>query len=168
MGWLFGKKNVSTMVPPPAPRPFDEKALRFPSGIISQRRVIESDNLKAIAGFDKPIAFPEDDEEKLSAPQVQQRPVPPVATTKSMMPSVQPVPEAAPESMAPCYVKVSVYQRLLGEIEMMKADLNQLQHTQKTLETSEYNEEHNFEKLRKAVKHLHDRLLRVDTVLFKA
>ncbi|MEK6845160.1 MAG: hypothetical protein AABY26_00255 [Nanoarchaeota archaeon] len=49
----------------------------------------------------------------------------------------------------------------------MKSELNQLKDINTKLETSEYNEEHNFDKLKKAMKNIHDRLLSVDKTLFK-
>ena len=48
----------------------------------------------------------------------------------------------------------------------MKKELQHLDHTGKHLDSSEYNEEHNFERLRRAMKLIHDRLLHVDKRIF--
>ena len=49
----------------------------------------------------------------------------------------------------------------------IKAKLNEMTEISKALEVSEYNEETDFTKLRRAVKGLHDRLLVVDKTIFK-
>ena len=67
------------------------------------------------------------------------------------------------------YVKVDVYQRMLSELDDLRRKLAGLGETSKSLQVSEYNEEHNFNKLRKNLcKSLHDNLLHADKTLFKA
>ncbi len=68
----------------------------------------------------------------------------------------------------PLFVKVDVYQHILGELDSMKIDLDALSGISKSLETSEYNEEDNFAKLKRTVRAIHDRLLQVDKTLFKS
>ncbi len=148
MGWLFGKRKVET--------PFDENALQFPTSFPPQKRVIGPEALKEAAGFNR-SAFPEEHEtaQTLTAPPI-----------RTVSPTAPPQPEA-PQEEGMLYVKVDVYQRVLGELEEVKSNIIHLQQTQKRLESSEYNEENNFTRLRRAVKGLHDRLLQVDKILFK-
>ncbi|HLD79185.1 MAG TPA: hypothetical protein VJA18_01360 [Candidatus Nanoarchaeia archaeon] len=159
MGWLFGRKKAVPKVPFPEGKPYDEKALRFPTSS-SQDRIIEPESVKAAVGFDKPVAFPEEEpmmEDQLPAP-----PIFPFSRTSRPMPT----PEFMPRQEL--YVKVDVYQRMLGELDELKKKLWELSETSKSLEVSEYNEEANFNKLRKSMKSLHDSLLHADKTLFKA
>jgi hypothetical protein len=148
LGWLFGKKKVLPKVPLPEGQPFDERTFQF-SKRFEGETVIEPENLQAAAGFNQPFNFPES------------RPRSPGMTS---MPTA---PLAPAQSSEPVYIKVDAYQRILGEIEELKTDLTKLQEAQRKLESSEYNEENHFEKLKKAMKQAHDRLLTVDKTLFK-
>ena len=65
------------------------------------------------------------------------------------------------------YIKMNVYQRVLGELEGLKTNLNKIKTYHKQLQTTEYNEEASFEKLRRSAKTIHDRLLYADKILFK-
>src|SRR3989344_484924 len=79
--------------------------------------------------------------------------------------------EAAPsftQKSEPLFVKMEVYQRILGEMDDLKLILSKLGEINRHLESSEYNEENNFEKLRREVKLIHDRLLQIDKILFKS
>ncbi len=148
MGWFFGSKKPK--VPLPMGRPFDEKALRFPSAPVADR-VIEPEQVKLAAGLQMP-------------------PLPMSGTVRApaMPPQpVAPAPAPAYQPSGPLFIKVNVYQRILGELENLKAELAQLDHHNRALESSEYNEEHNFERLKSAVKVMHDRLLDVDKKIFK-
>ncbi len=145
MGWLFGKRKIDLS--------FDEKALQFPTSFPPQKRIIEPEALKEAVGFNRSAFSEEHIEVKTPTPQMK-------------MPAAVPQSEVPPEESM-LYVKVDVYQRILGELDEIKANLTGLQHIQKRLETSEYNEETNFTRLRRAVKGLHDRLLQADKVLFK-
>ena len=72
MGWLFGRKKAVPKVPFPEGKPYDEKALRFPTSS-SRDRIIEPESVKAAVGFDKPVAFPEEEpmmEDQLPAPPI--------------------------------------------------------------------------------------------------
>lgn len=71
------------------------------------------------------------------------------------------------EELGPLYVKKDVYQRLLGEMDLLKRNLSELDDANKKLHDSEYNEEDDFEKLKRTMKLIHDRLLEVDKTLFK-
>lgn len=169
MGWLFGRKKAVPKVPFPEGKPFDEKALRFPAPSSSER-VIEPEKVKEAVGFAKPTAFPEEEE---MAPE--EMPVPsyfPFLGSKKR-PATMPSPfESAPtfelSSRQELYVKIEVYQKMLGEMDELRKRLLELGEANKRLETSEYNEEHNFNKLRKFMKSLHDSLLHADKTLFKA
>lgn len=67
----------------------------------------------------------------------------------------------------PVYVKVDVYQRLLGELSSFKKEFANLNQISKKLEQSEYNEENHFNKIKKNIKTLHDRLLQMDKKIFQ-
>ena len=78
-----------------------------------------------------------------------------------------PAPAMVPQPSGPLFVKVGVYQRILGEVDDLKAQVAGLAAANRKLEDSEYNEEHHFEKLKRSVKVMHDRLLQVDKTIYK-
>lgn len=125
----------------------DENALRLP-GRISTDRIIEPDQIKEAAGIDLSSFMPSRFAEKE-----------PLSAEEKMLPGM--------ETDNFVYVKVDVYQRMLGELELIRAKLAELQETNQHLQSSEYNEEHNFVKLRRAVKSMHDRFLLIDKTIFK-
>ncbi len=168
MGWLFGRKKVVPKVPFPQGRPFDEKALQFPS-IDSSDRVIEPDKVKEAVGFSKPMAFPDEDEsmnmpmdEEIELPSAPTPSFPSTSRYKSPTPSSGFMPKHE------LYVKVEVYQRMLGELDELRRGFTDLQQINKNIDESEYNEENNFNKLRRGMKALHDSLLQADKILFKS
>ncbi len=126
----------------------DENALRLP-GRISADRVIEPDQLKAAAGIEASTFFAREMPE--------QKPLPREEITLS--------PEPRAEDFV--YVKIDIYQQVLGELERIKGKMTELQEINKHLESSEYNEENNFVKLRRAMKSMHDRFLLIDKTVFK-
>ncbi len=147
MGWLFGRKKE---MPPVPPRPEEGRALRFP-GSARGERIIEPDEVKAAAGFGKGRdVFAEE----IPAPEPVQK-----LTQKQV---------AARLTAAPVYLKVGAYKKILGEVDSLRSDLLHLQERNTHLQSSEYNEEHHFTKLRRHVKVLHDYLLQVDRTLFKS
>ncbi len=146
MGWLFGRRKKVPLVPFPEGRMMDENALRLP-GRISTDRIIEPDYIKQAAGVEMPPLMP-----------------------RTMAQEPFPTAETIPPGMGPenfVYVKVDVYQRVLGELELIRGKLAELQEIDQHLQSSEYNEEHNFVKLRRAVKSMHDRFLLIDRTIFK-
>jgi len=147
--WLFGKKKVLPKVPLPEGQPFDDRTFQF-SKRYEGETVIEPGNLQAAAGFNQPYSVPE------SSPRAPSMTSTPSATA----------PEAQYQS-EPIYIKVDAYQRILGEIEDLKKNLASLQESHRKVESSEYNKENHFEKLKKSMKQIHDRLLLVDKTLFK-
>ncbi len=140
MGWFFKKKIVPKVPLPPA---MGESALRLPPRFSSER-VIEPEKVKAAAGIPQQIESPSPE---LSLP------VPPTLGGGTI-----------PDSI---YVKIEVYQRILGEVDSLRKQLVLLTEAGKVLETSEYNEEANFTRLRRAMKMLHDDLLKIDKIVFK-
>ncbi|MEK6863093.1 MAG: hypothetical protein AABW53_00130 [Nanoarchaeota archaeon] len=162
MGWLFGRKKAVPKIPFPEGKMIDEKALRFPAPSSSER-IIEPDRVKEAVGFSKPLAFPEEIEvsEKKGVPSPPFFPPP-----RTVKPATFP-PPADFMLRQDLYVKVDVYQRMLGELDDLRRKLAELGETSKSLQASEYNEEHNFNKLRKLMKSLHDNLLHADKTLFK-
>ncbi|MEK6938943.1 MAG: hypothetical protein AABX04_07940 [Nanoarchaeota archaeon] len=149
LGWLFGKKKVLPKVPLPEGLPFDEKTFRF-SKKFGGDTVIEPEDLHAAAGFNQPFNLPE------NAP-------------RALRPGSTPAPTPTETGMSPepVFIKVDAYQRILGEIDEVKSNLIKLQEANRHLESSEYNEENHFERLKKAMKQAHDQLLQVDKTIFK-
>lgn len=146
-------------VPFPQGQGLDEGALSF-TGMPPPEKVITPDHLKMAAGMDEELP----------------RPVFPSFPPEKFPEQVQPGPSrkmSAPEQLLrkqdepPMYLKVEVYQRILGEIDRLRTDFVHLNMTNQHLTNSEYNEENNFTKLRRAVRGMHDRLLQVDKALFK-
>ena len=149
MSWLFGKKKVMPKVP--FPGSLEEGALRFPSAFRSDR-IIEPDVLKEAAGVEEPMEIPEKPKFSLFKKNVE-----------------EPMHEEVnvPHSEGPHYVKLDVYRAMLGELEHLKGQMNHWQTVQEHLQSSEYNEEAKFVKLRRSVRGIHDRMLQMDKILFK-
>ena len=157
MGWLFGKKKVPK-VPFPEGQIVDESALRFPGGFSSER-VIEPEQLQEAAGFraeQRMPVFPGMEE-------TEEAPRKTVSLFKRDTPA-----QTYNNNGEPLFVKMEVYQRILGEMDELKTILSKLGEVNRHLESSEYNEENNFEELRREVKLTHDRLLQIDKILFKS
>ncbi len=167
MGWLFGAKKVPK-VPLPQGYKLDEGALRFPSMSTPQQRVIQPEQVKQAVGFEKPYSFPEDIEEQANDQNDQNMPSYSEQPRESLasMPKMGFTP--ATEKSNPLYVKVEVYQQILGQLDGLKSDLTHLTDSNRQLESSEYNEQNNFDRLRRSVKSMHDRLLQIDKELFNS
>lgn len=148
MGWLFGKKKVP-QVPFPEGQMVDEAALRFIDGSPVER-VIEPEHFKDTGRFGIPrMSFSREE-----TPQKDSNPFPRSVSSGSQS--------------EPLFVKMEVYQRVLGEMDGLKLALSQLGDISRHLESSEYNEENHFDILRREVKLAHDKLLQVDKLLFKS
>ena len=155
MGWMFKKKKVIPKVPLPPGRFMEEGSLKFPNKAPTEK-IIEPEHVKNAAGIKKPL-FPQ-------APQNVEMPLPnPIEAPPNLAPS----PSVSVDMEEPLYVKVEVYQKILGELDNIKVNLSTLNHLTKELEKSEFNEEHNFNKLKGEVKVMHDKLLQADKILFK-
>ncbi len=171
MGWLFRKKKVPN-VPFPEGHFAGEGTLRFPA-LRPEERIIEPSRVKEAVGLQAPSIT----EEVPSIPSLDEtgeeawnQPAP-VSITERMPRSTSvrtPFPMYEKVESEPLFVKVDVYQHILGELDSMKIDLDALSGISKSLETSEYNEEDNFAKLKRTVRAIHDRLLQVDKTLFKS
>ena len=152
MGWLFGKKKVPK-IPFPEEQVVDETAWRFMGGS-SAERVIEPEhtNHAPLFGIPRMPSFSSDRKE---------------VSQKSANPFQR---SFSPPSMSnePLFVKMEVYQRILGEMDSLKLALSKLGDISRHLESSEYNEESHFDILRREVKLAHDKLLQVDKLLFKS
>ena len=164
MGWLFGRKKVVPKVPFPQGRPMDEKALQFPT-MGSSDRVIEPDKVKEAVGFSKPMAFPDEEESMPMDEDLPETPMPNFSSPSKYSSSASVSSGVMPKHEL--YVKVEVYQRMLGELDELRRGFMDLQHLGKNIDESEYNEENNFNKLRRGMKSLHDSLLQADKILFK-
>ena len=128
----------------------DEGSLRLP-GKMSSQRVFEPDQIKEAAGLGRAMTFP--DEEETPDYSVPEAPRPSGKQKLSPLPTkVEP---------NPLFIKME-------EMDEVKYKIKELSHINKAVETSEYNEEHNFVKLRRAVRGVHDRLLLADKIVFKA
>ncbi len=66
------------------------------------------------------------------------------------------------------FIRIDVYQNIISEIEALNEDLSNLSSIQKKMDTSEYNEEQHFNKLKREIKSLHDNFLQIDKILFKS
>lgn len=154
LGWLFGTKKVQPKIPLPGSRPFDEKTFQF-SKKFGKETLIEPEHLQAAAGFDQPFSFPE---------AIGRAPSRSMRSSFGEQETEPILPRAAKK---PIYLKVDLYEKLLWEVDTLKYDCIKLQQINTHLETSEYNEEHHFETLKKDLKALHDKLQRVDKTLFK-
>ncbi len=161
MGWLFAdKKKVAPRVPFPMGKSLDDKSLRF-SAPTSMEREIQPDRVQEAVGYNQPMNFP-------SAFDQEQTPLPQnVLGRSSPIQNDVPRPVTEAQSSGPMFMKVDVYQLVLNEVDGLKGVLGELQEANRALEKSEYNEEHNFEKLRKTMRGVHDRFLQVDKKLFK-
>ena len=174
MGWLFGRKK-KPKVPFPTGHSVDEGALSFPK-VESRERTIEPDKVKQAVGFDKPIAFPKKMPEIKPVPKEFPSPKaaglqPPPKQTPVSRAQVMPaqVPQATQRPFAhhgPLFVKVDAYQRVLGEIDLLKENLTNLAHYTTKLEQSEFNEDANFVKMKRHIGAMHDKLLQADKILF--
>lgn len=128
-------------------------------GKLSSQRVFEPEQIKEAAGLGTVGTFPEEEEEV---------PLPTFQSSKTAAARRSPPsPLAAPDA-GPLFIKMEVYQHIVAEIEDIKSKITELGHINRSVEKSEYNEEHNFVKLRRAVKGIHDRLLLADKIVFKA
>ena len=144
----------------------DEKALQFPT-MDSSERVIEPDKVKEAVGFSKPMAFP-DEEENMPMSVEEELPETPKFPFSSRSKYAPAVSSSGFMPKHELYVKVEVYQRMLGELDELRRGFMDLQEINKNLGESEYNEENNFNKLRRGMKSLHDNLLQADKILFKS
>ena len=176
MGWLFGRKNKIPQVPFVSDKTLDENALRFPTKTSPPKKIIKTEQIKAAAGFGRPLKLPEEKESfNLGSTS---RPAPPrqLAARKSYLKSPQldvpdtDIPDVYLKKVGsePLYIKVDVYQRLLGKLEELKSGILKLNEIDRKLEKSEYNEENNFNKVKRLVKSMHDNLLQVDEIIFKS
>ena len=173
MGWLFGKKKKVPKVPFPEGEKVDKNALQF-SSPSSKERVIEPEEIKEAVGIEKPLAFPPpEDVQETEEPKTPEMPqlsaAPPMGKPFPMRdkgPDQRPM-GADIGYNEPLFVKVDVYQEILARLDDLKADFSDLRHTNNVLQQSEFNEVNNFEKLRKSIKNIHDKLLQADKTLFK-
>jgi hypothetical protein len=185
MGWLFGRKKAVPKVPFPQGQAGNPKTLRFPDGK-SEDKVIQPKQVKAAVGFEKPMNPPQSKpmpmpeskplppRQPMPSPVARQplptrRPLPP--RPQAQQPAVPVEPRANPfmgNEEGPLYIKINVYQRILGEVGLLHKELTELSHCNRVLENSEYNEEADFAKLRRSMRQVHDKLLDVDKRLFSS
>ncbi len=180
MGWLFGRKK-QPQVPFPTGHSVDEGALSFPKAE-SRERTIQPDNVKEAVGFDKPIAFPkkmpdfQPSKEPFNFPSpkaagLQPLPSRQAPTSRPPIRSRMPMPSSQDTrrpfaQQGPLFVKVDAYQRVLGEMDLLKENLANLAHHTTKLEQSEFNEDANFIKMKRYIGTMHDKLLQADKILF--
>jgi hypothetical protein len=167
MGWLFGKKKKVPRIPFPEGQGIDKNALQF-SSPSSKERVIEPEQIKEAVGIEQPLAFPLP-EEQIKAPEMRNSPSQELEHTLSQngIEPKLPIMNLQIESDEPLFIKVDVYQEILTKMDELKLDFSHLKHTNNQLQQSEFNEVNSFEKLRKSIKNIHDKLLLVDKTLFK-
>ena len=149
MGWFFGnKQKLVPKVAFPQGKPFDEKELTFPQ-TFSREQIIQPSAVKNAVGMD----FPEEKD------------TPPLSI-KSNVSNVIPSYASSGTESAEIFVKVEVYQRVLGEVDGLRKELNDLGSIQKKIESTEYHEEEDFASMERSLKSVHDALLRMDKKLF--
>ena len=143
MGLFFKKKKAPTNA-----LPIDSNRLQL-SNPRNSERIIEPEEIKEAAGVKdfSPMDFKAKDYN-----------LPEINESKFTLKTAR---------NEPLYIKVNVYQTILSELEGLKGGLNGLSTIQSSLESSEYNEEHQFAKLRRTMKFIHDHLLKSDQILFK-
>lgn len=154
LGWLFGKKKPR--VPLPESRPFDENAFRF-SKKFGGETIIEPEHLQEAVGYNEQFKVPEEP--------VLERKMPKSVTVPKIVSNLNTLPRGC--TINPIHIKIEVYQKILSEMEGCKENLGLMQEACRGLENSEYNEENNFEHLKKEMKSAHDKLLQIDKILFK-
>ena len=180
MGWLFGKRK-EPRVPLPEAHEVDDSSLRFPNSY--SKKIIEPKKIKEAVGFEKPLASLEMPMELEPVMEKTRMPPPlprvgPVRQVKTEIPQSTKINRdfiETPSLPVPAqihqgdehFVKVEMYHHLLGKLEMVHHNIVELDQISKKLERSEYHEDEHFEKMKTAVKSLHDKLLRVDKLLFK-
>ena len=142
MGWLFGSKKTPR-VPLPEGQ-YDEKTLQFP----------KSSNSRTI--------IPEYQEEH-----EQNAPLHQASSPQPMRKNVKIIPTKLPAHHH-YYVKVEIYEQILADMEGLKKDIGHLSEINHLLETSEFNEEADYDKIKRALKNAHDKLVSMDKTLFTA
>ncbi len=141
MGWLFGSKKT-----PRVPLPeghFDEKTLQFPIG----------NNSKTII----PEYHGEEHEQSPPIPDAQ---IAPAFRRGTKTISTKAV------AHRHHYLKVETYEQVLADMEGLKKDLNHLSQINQLLEASEFNEEADYDKIKRSLKNAHDKLITMDKTLF--
>ena len=169
---LFSKKKKTPKVPFPEGKFVDERSLSF-SPHLSADKVIEPDALKKAAGVHAPPEPPTLTPPPPEPVAPQAVPMPPSAPS---MPVVAPTPldptpvESEPiyaAAQGPLFVKKEVYVDLLEGINEVVKHIGELRGAGNELAQSEYNEEHEATQLKKKLKSVHDKMLQVDSLLFK-
>jgi len=172
MSWLFSKTKKVPKVPLPEGHEIDEQELRFPS-FNNSEKIIQPNKIKEAAGFENPLMEPPEFEWKLPKPiklpkKETKFPFPKLPSFTSSFPEQEKEKtQSGPFAEGPVFVKVDVYQKILGKIDELGFNINHLGQVNQKIGKSEYNEEASAEKLRKSIKSMHDKLLKVDKELFK-
>ncbi len=154
MGWFFKRKQKVGQVPFPQGHSATHGNLTFPEKD-SKERVIAPNRVKEAVGSLKDVPPASTPEETQSEQQETESFTPPKSPRAVFSGKKEPI-----------YVKVQIYQQLLGELDGLRLDLNHLSEKNRALENSEFNEEANFGKLKKMMKSIHDQLLSADKLLF--
>lgn len=169
MGWLFGKKKRLNL--PPTSRLFDEKALAFPVTEPPERTIrpekdFRPERIKEVVGFDQQFGLPPEEEiNELFPPSTSGKKM---SDTYNFFKQDNKMPATLFQQPEEMYIKVDIYQRIIGENSSINKMLIELSEINKNLITSEFNENSGFNRLRKLMKGCHDNLLQVDRILFKS
>lgn len=173
MGWLFGKKRKRSELPLGS-GPFDEKALTFPvteppERTIRPEKAFKPEKIKEAVGFEQQIGLPPEEEAEESAlPKFSGKKMPSGFEPFKLDSKPPTSPLALFQQPEELYIKVDIYQRIIGEISSINKKLTELSEINKSLITSEFNENSGFSRLRKLMKGCHDNLLQVDRIMFKS
>ena len=140
MGWFFKKKKVTVPLPE-----HSSDLLKFPTST----KIPAPEEIKQSVGLEEPPTMPD------------------MAMPEQEVPSTLPSTQIASTSAYPFFLRVQSYQDLLKDASDIKTHVLELDLTTEKLENSEFNENKNYEKLRKELRKIHERLLYMDDLIFK-
>ena len=142
MGWFFNKKKVIV----PLPEHSDD-LLKFPE---PTAKSIAPETIKQSVGLEEPPQMPD-----MSSPE-------------NLAPGRGRVPTPVVQERAyPFFLRVQDYQELIKDASDIKTHVLELDLTTEKLENSEFNENKNYEKLKRDLRKIHERLLYMDDLIFK-
>ncbi len=145
MGWFFKKKKVVV----PLPEHSDD-LLKFPE---STAGTPAPEEIKQSVGLEEPPQMPDMSTPDPLAPGLDGKP------TK--------IPPLVQERAYPFFLRVQAYQDLIKDASDIKTHVLELDLTTEKLENSEFNENKNYERLKRELKTIHERLLFMDDLIFK-
>ena len=147
MIWFFKKKKVTVPIPEN-----HEDLLQFPRS--SSKRTIPEEIKKSV-GLEEPPQMPD-----MALPEE-----PTLGIGAAPAKTVTPAPNY--QTAYPFFLRVQSYQELIKDTSDIKTHVLELDLTTEKLENSEFNENKNYEKLKRELRKVHERLLFMDDLIFK-